>query len=111
MSIPSEPLPQGERHTVTIEKLTFGGAGLTHLDGLTVFVPDTIPGQQVDIVLTKKKDSFAEAKVLKVVRRAKDEIPARCTHFHDCGGCIWQNLSYDKQTAYKQETIRETPPP
>ncbi len=108
MSIPSEPPQDGQRHTVTIEKLTFGGAGLTHLDGLTVFVPDTIPGQQVEIALTKKKDAFAEAKVLKVVRRAKDEIPARCTHFHDCGGCIWQNLPYDKQIAYKEEIIRET---
>ncbi len=93
---------------VTIEKLTFGGAGLTHVDGLTVFVPDTIPGQQVEIEITKKKDTFAEAKVVKVLRRAKDEIPARCTHFHDCGGCIWQNLPYDKQISYKEDIVRET---
>ncbi|NOS68107.1 MAG: 23S rRNA (uracil(1939)-C(5))-methyltransferase RlmD [Candidatus Peribacteraceae bacterium] len=95
-------------HTVTIEKLTFGGAGLTHVDGLAVFVPDTIPGQQVEIELTKQKETFAEAKVLKVIRRAKDEIPARCSHFHDCGGCIWQNLPYDKQIAYKEDIVRET---
>lgn len=108
MSIQNEPPPGGQHHTVTIEKLTFGGAGLAHVDGLTVFVPNTIPGQQVKIALTKKKEAFAEARVIEVVRRAKDEIPARCTHFHDCGGCIWQHLPYDKQIAYKEEIIRET---
>ena len=108
MSIPPAAEPQGARHTVTIEKLTFGGAGLAHVDGLTVFVPDSIPGQQVEIAITKRKDTFAEAQVIKLVRRAKDEIPARCTHFHDCGGCIWQNLPYDKQISYKEEIVRET---
>lgn len=108
MSIPPAPTPPVARHAVTIEKLTFGGSGLTHVDGLTVFVPDTIPGQQVEIELLKKKDTYAEGKVVKVLRRAKDEIPARCTHFHDCGGCIWQNLPYDKQIAYKEDIVRET---
>ena len=94
--------------TVTIEKLTFGGSGLAHIDGMPVFVPDTIPGQQVEIELVKKKDNFAEGKVVKVVRKARDEIPARCGHFHDCGGCIWQNLPYDKQISYKEDIVRET---
>ena len=66
--------------TVTIEKLTFGGSGLAHIDGMPVFVPDTIPGQQVEIELVKKKDNFAEGKVVKVVRKARDEIPAKCGH-------------------------------
>lgn len=108
MSISSEPPADGQRQIVTIEKLTFGGAGLAHVDGLAVFVPDTIPGQRVEIVITKKKDAFAEAVALKVIRRAKDEIPARCPHFHDCGGCVWQHLPYDKQIVYKEDIIRET---
>ena len=115
MSISTEP-PQpgsagasaGSQHTVTIEKLTFGGSGMTHIDGLPVFVTDSIPGQQVQITIVKKKDNYAEAKVDKVVRKAKDEIPARCPHFHDCGGCVWQNLPYDKQISYKEDIVRET---
>jgi tRNA/tmRNA/rRNA uracil-C5-methylase (TrmA/RlmC/RlmD family) len=98
----------GTQHTVTIEKLTFGGSGLAHVDGLPVFVEDSIPGQNVQIVITKRKDRYAEAKVQKVLRKAKDEIPARCPHFHDCGGCVWQNLPYDKQISYKEDIVRET---
>src|SRR5687768_14187629 len=116
MSIPMDtakkPSPgdiqAGQQHTVTIEKLTFGGSGLTHIQGLPVFVPDSIPGQQVEIQVLKRKDNFAEAKVHKVLRKAKDEIPARCPHFHDCGGCVWQNLPCDKQINYKEDIVRET---
>jgi 23S rRNA (uracil1939-C5)-methyltransferase len=108
MSTPQDTEPIAPKKTVTIEKLTFGGAGLAHVDGMPVFVTDAIPGQQVEIAYIKKKDNYAEAKVTKVVRKAKDEVPARCAHFHDCGGCIWQNLPYDKQIAYKEDIVRET---
>ena len=98
----------GSQHTITVEKLTFGGSGLTHVDGLPVFIPDSIPGQQLQIEIIKKKDNFAEGRVVKVLRKAKDEIQARCPHFHDCGGCVWQNLPYDKQINFKEEIVRET---
>ncbi|MBI3816062.1 23S rRNA (uracil(1939)-C(5))-methyltransferase RlmD [Candidatus Peregrinibacteria bacterium] len=108
MSIPETAVSPGQQHTVTIEKLTFGGSGLAHIDGLPIFVADSIPGQQLEIVITKRKDSFAEATVRRVLRRAKDEVQPRCLHFHDCGGCVWQNLPYNKQIEYKEEIVRET---
>lgn len=104
----SNGLKPGQEHTVSIEKLTFGGAGLAHIDGQTIFVPGAIPGQQVRISITKNKGRYCESTVLKVLRRAMEEIQPRCQHFHDCGGCTWQNLPYDKQIDYKEQIIRET---
>lgn len=98
----------GQQHTVVIEKLTHGGAGLAHINGMAVFVPGAIPGQKVDITIRKSKGSYCEAKVNKVIQRAKDEVMPRCKHFHDCGGCVWQNITYDKQIEYKEEIVRET---
>lgn len=98
----------GQVHTVAIEKLTFGGSGLAHIGDLAVFVPSTIPGQKVEVVITKYRGNSAEARVQKILRKAKDEIMPRCQHFHDCGGCQWQNLPYDKQISYKEDIIRET---
>jgi 23S rRNA (uracil1939-C5)-methyltransferase len=98
----------GQVHTVQIEKLTFGGSGLTHIGGIAVFVPGSIPGQTLEVVVTKHRGNSAEARVQKVLRKAKDEVPARCKHFHDCGGCQWQNLPYDRQIAYKEDIVRET---
>ncbi len=108
MSSVTDPAPSGNKPVVTIEKLTFGGAGFARVDGKSVFVQNAIPGQQVEIEFLKQKDNYAEARVTRVLRRAKDEIPARCSHFHDCGGCVWQNLTYDKQIAYKEDIVRET---
>ena len=98
----------GQRHTVTIEKLTHGGAGLTHIDTLPVFVTGALPGQKAEIVITKNRGNFAEAKVEKVLKRSKDEVQPRCAHCHACGGCVWQQLSYIKQIEYKEEIVRET---
>lgn len=109
MSIsPQSPLPGGKTYTVTVEKVTHGGAGLAHIDGIPVFIQNAIPGQQLEIVITKPKDRFAEGKVVKVLRKSKDETMPRCQHFHECGGCTWQNLPYDKQLSYKEDIVRET---
>lgn len=105
---PANTVSAGKQYTVTIEKVTHGGSGLAHIDGLPVFVPDAIPGQELIIVVTKRKDRYAEARMEKILRKSKDEVPARCAHFHDCGGCQWQNLPYDKQLTYKEDIIRET---
>lgn len=107
-STDSAAVHSGQRHTVTIEKLTYGGAGLTHIEDVPVFVAGSIPGQKVDIVITKNKKRYFEARVEKVVKKSIDEVSAKCPHFHDCGGCVWQNLPYDKQIAYKEEIVRET---
>ena len=104
----SQSVHTGQQHTVTIEKLTHGGAGLAHIDGLAVFVPGTIPGQKVEITLTKRKEQYCEAKLLRVLKKSKDEVQPRCSHCHDCGGCTWQNLPYDKQINFKEEIVRET---
>ncbi|MBU0766974.1 23S rRNA (uracil(1939)-C(5))-methyltransferase RlmD [Patescibacteria group bacterium] len=102
------PIRAGQQYIVKIEKLTHGGAGLAHMDGIPVFIAGSIPGQEVEITILKNKGSYYEAKVFKVLRKSKDEVMPKCSHCHDCGGCVWQNLPYNKQIAYKEEIVRET---
>jgi len=104
----SSPIRAGQQHIVTIEKLTHGGAGLAHLEGIPVFVAGAIPDQKVEITIIKSKGSYAEAKVRQVLKKSKDEVMSKCSHCHDCGGCVWQNLPYNKQIVYKEEIVRET---
>ncbi|MEI8230881.1 MAG: 23S rRNA (uracil(1939)-C(5))-methyltransferase RlmD [Candidatus Peregrinibacteria bacterium] len=109
MSIPPEAEAiAGQTYTVTIEKLTHGGSGLAHIGTLPTFVPDTLPGQKVEIQLQKNRGNFGEGKLLKVIKRSKDEIQPRCPHTHECGGCVWQQLSYIKQLSAKEDIVRET---
>ena len=72
---------------------------------MVVFVPNCVPGDIVDIQVTKKKHSFMEGRVLRVVQPSAIRCEARCKHFGVCGGCKWQILPYEAQLQYKQQQI------
>jgi 23S rRNA (uracil1939-C5)-methyltransferase len=99
---------QGQKLTVTIDRIASGGHGLAEVDGLPIFILGAIPGQKVEVIITKRKPRFAEAKLKKVVSKALGEIQPRCKHFWDCGGCVWQHLPYDKQIDYKEQLVKDT---
>lgn len=107
-SLESPTVKPGQIHTVSIEKLTFGGAGLAKINNIAVFVKGAIPGQVVEVIITKQKPNYFEARLEKVVKKAKDEVMPRCAHFDSCGGCVWQNIPYNKQIEYKEDLVRET---
>ena len=73
--------------------------------GMVVFVPNCVTGDIVDLQVTKKKHSFMEAKVLRIVQPSSVRCEARCKHFGVCGGCKWQILPYEEQLRYKQQQI------
>ena len=74
-------------------------------DGIVCFVPNCVPGDVVDLQITKKKHSFMEAKVLRVVKPSAVRCEPVCKHFGVCGGCKWQILPYSEQLKYKQQQI------
>lgn len=74
-------------------------------DGIVTFVPNCVPGDIVDLQITKKKHSFMEAKVLRLVKPSPVRCEAKCKHFGTCGGCKWQILPYSEQLKYKQQQI------
>lgn len=82
-----------------------GDSGREGSDGIVCFVPNCVPGDIVDLQVTKKKHSFMEAKVLRVVQPSPVRCEARCPHYGVCGGCKWQILPYEEQLKYKQQQI------
>ncbi|HCY25251.1 MAG TPA: 23S rRNA (uracil-5-)-methyltransferase RumA, partial [Cryomorphaceae bacterium] len=72
-----------------------------------VFVTGGVPGDIVDIQVTKKRRSFLEGKVVNIHEYSIDRVDHQCDYFGVCGGCKWQNLSYDKQLEYKEKEVRE----
>ncbi|MCG8532112.1 MAG: 23S rRNA (uracil(1939)-C(5))-methyltransferase RlmD [Desulfovibrionales bacterium] len=96
---------KGDILTVTIDALATGGKALTRLDGMVIFIDRGLPGQRVEIKITKKKKRFAEAVLHKVIENAPYEIKARCAHFGTCGGCLWQNMPYEKQLEWKKQFV------
>lgn len=93
---------------VTIEKLIYGGEGLAHHEGATVFVPFVLPRERVDIAPAEQKKKFVRGRVERILESSVERIAARCPHFGVCGGCDYQHIPYDAQLRYKSEILRET---
>ena len=90
---------------VEITGVAAEGKALVRIDDVVTFVPNCVPGDIVDLQITKKKHSFMEARVLRIVQPSAVRCPARCKHFGVCGGCKWQILPYEDQLKYKQQQV------
>ena len=83
------------------------GKALARLDGKVIFISGAVPGDTADILLTKNKKDWAEARALKITNPAPDRLDPFCRHFGICGGCKWQMLPYEKQLQYKQQEAEQ----
>jgi 23S rRNA (uracil1939-C5)-methyltransferase len=74
-------------------------------EGKAVMVSGAIPGDVVNVRVKKAKSKYYEGEALEVVERSPFRVEAKCIHFGVCGGCKWQNMSYEKQLEFKQEEV------
>ena len=83
------------------------GKAIARMDGKVIFISGAVPGDTADILLTKNKKDWAEARALKITIPASDRVIPFCQHFGICGGCKWQMLPYKKQLQYKQQEAEQ----
>ncbi len=93
---------------LSIEKLVYGGDGLTHSDGNTVFVPYVLPGEGVRATAKTKKKKLIWTKLVEVTSPSAERIAPGCPHFQVCGGCHYQHIPAAEQVRLKIEILRET---
>ncbi|WP_276134658.1 23S rRNA (uracil(1939)-C(5))-methyltransferase RlmD [Polluticoccus soli] len=93
-------------NNITIDAYAAEGKSIAHLEeGKVLFVENAIPGDVVNVRVTKNKKSWAEGKVLELVQPSPDRVDPFCPHFGTCGGCKWQMLPYSQQLKYKQQQV------
>ena len=91
-----------------IEKIDFPNRGIMTVDGERIVLKNTIPGQLVQAVVTKKRKGKCQGRVLEVLEKAPAEkTEGTCRHFPDCGGCIYQSLPYEEQRKIKENQVLE----
>src|SRR5437763_3578127 len=93
---------------LSIEKLIYGGDGLAHADGDTVFVPYVLPGEEVRANAKSRKKKLVWAELLEVTSPAKERGKAKCAHFQKCGGCHYQHIPAEEELRLKKEILGET---
>lgn len=97
---------KNEEIEVYIDKMEFPSIGLAKVDGDTIRIKGALLNQKVKVRVTKKKSNKLEGKVLEVLEKSPIEISPKCDHFGLCGGCVYQNLSYENQLKLKEGIVK-----
>ena len=92
---------------VDIERILPGGMGLAHADGKTVFVGLAAPGDRVRVRVERERGNVLFASIEEIVTPSPLRIEPPCPYFGRCGGCDFQQLTYETQLAAKADIIRD----
>lgn len=92
-------------HAVTVSDMAADGLALARENDKVYFLEGAVPGDVVDARVYRDKKRYAMAQVTRLVQPSPDRQQPACQHFEHCGGCKWQNLSYDKQLFYKGKQV------
>lgn len=90
---------------ITIIDLAAEGKAIAKVDEKVIFIPYVVPGDIVDLQITKKKKNFLEAKAINFHKHSDIRTEPFCEYFGTCGGCKWQMLPYKEQIKYKQQQV------
>ena len=81
------------------------GRGICYVDDKVTFVPFSIPGDVLEIEITKEKKKYNEGKIVKIIKPSKNRVVPSCPYFGTCGGCAYQMLQYDDSILEKQNNV------
>ena len=83
------------------------GKAIAKYNDWVIFVPFVVPGDVVDIQLTRRKNSYAEGRAVHFHHYSEVRTEPFCEHYGTCGGCKWQLLPYPEQIRYKQQQVTD----
>src|ERR1051325_1565306 len=93
-----------------VEKLVYGGDGLSHAQGNTVFVPYVRPGEEIRAEVASRKKKLIRAKPVEILKANVARVNPFCPHFGTCGGCHYQHVPYESQEGQNRNSAGNTLP-
>lgn len=96
-----------ERHyNLEVVDITARGKGVVKSEeGKVIFVSGVVPGDKINVETYKKRKGYFEANLIEILEPSPNRIEPQCEHFGVCGGCKWQNMSYEAQLHFKQKEV------
>ncbi|MGH7834368.1 MAG: 23S rRNA (uracil(1939)-C(5))-methyltransferase RlmD [Candidatus Binatia bacterium] len=104
--MPDDNTPIPDRVRLKIDSLSYGPYGVGRDNHKVVFVPLTVPGDEVDVRL-EDKGRYAVGALLEIARPSLKRRTAPCVYFGRCGGCPWQHVAYEEQLAAKEKIVKD----
>lgn len=90
-----------------ITKLDHQGRGIGKVDDKIIFVPYTLPDDEIKFKITKEKKNFCEGKVTEYIKKSSRHIDQTCPYYGICGGCDLRHMDYNQQLNFKQNKVKE----
>ncbi len=102
------PISNGEKYQVDIIGLSHQGEGVGKVNGFTIFIPQTLPGELVEVEIAQVKKSFGRGKLIRIIKKAPGRVDVECASYQSCGGCQLLHLDYQEQLNWKKRHVEET---
>lgn len=100
------PVEKNKQYTVNITDFSSDGNGIAKIDGFTVFVPLSVPGDKAEILIVKTKSSHAYGKILKIITPSEHRVTPSCKAYKQCGGCVMLQADYTLQLKCKKAFVQ-----
>lgn len=99
-------IKKNQEYVVEIIDNGYEGEGIAKIDGFTIFVPGTIKGEKVKILIVKALSSHAFGKVLEILNPSETRQEADCSTYKRCGGCNLRHIKYEETLKMKQNAVQ-----
>lgn len=100
-------MQKGDELILTPESLSGNKKTVAHYGNFVIFIEDAIPGDTVSAKVWKITKKYAEARAIEIIVPSPHRVIHKCKHFGVCGGCSWQNLTYEEQLNFKRCLVRD----
>ena len=99
------PVEKNKEYVACIDSVSSDGNGVAHIDGFAVFVPQTVDGDKIKMLVVKVQKNFAYGKVLEITEPSDKRCEPMCQHYKRCGGCQIRHIKYDAQLDIKRDIV------
>ena len=99
-------MQKNETAVIEITDIGVNGEGIGKVDGYTLFVKDAVIGDKAEVKVMKAKKNYGYARLMRVIEPSADRVEPRCAFARKCGGCQIQEMSYERQLAFKEQKVR-----
>jgi len=103
-----EQLQKNKTYIMTIDNLNSEGAGVGRINGMVVFVPLALPGEEIEVLIIKASKSYCVGKLQRVLKASSSRVEPPCPFYVRCGGCVLQHMEYQAQLRAKRHHTEET---
>jgi 23S rRNA (uracil1939-C5)-methyltransferase len=91
---------------VKVVDMAHGGDAVARHDGKVIFIPFTLPGEEVLVEIVEEKPKYSRGVPVEILSASPQRVEPRCPHFGICGGCQWQHVDYEAQLRFREQIVR-----